>query len=141
MRSVILLLLTTAAAVQSASVQAQGAAPACFGDVMTIRISQIKPGGTVQGFLKAVEAHKSWYRANGITDNDIVAARVFVRDDKTGQPTKYSDTEILTLHLRPPATSRTPNRNDAAFQTFVKQYRDNSDLKTEYLACVPRLQH
>jgi hypothetical protein len=136
-----LLCLIVAAALQVGRADAQTGMPACFGDVATVRASQIKPGGSVQGFLKAVEAHKAWYRANGVTDNDIVAARVFVRDEKTGLPTKYSDAEIMSFHLRPPAQSRTPNRNDAAWQAFLKQYRDNSDLKLEYWACIPRFQH
>jgi hypothetical protein len=112
--------------------------PSCFGDIATVRVSQIKPGGSVQGFMKAVEAHKAWYRANGVSDNDIVAARVLVRDEKTGQPVRYSDTDVMSFHLRPPAPSRTPNKNDAAWQAFLKLYRDNSDLKTEYWACIPR---
>ena len=88
--------------------------------------------------MRAVEAHKAWYRANGVNDNDIVAARVLLRDEKTGQPTRYSDAEVMSFHLRPPAPSRTPNKNDAAWQAFLKQYKDNSDLKTEYWACIPK---
>jgi hypothetical protein len=130
------------AALHAAPAQAQNATPTCFGDIATVRLSQIKPGGTVQGFLKAVEAHKAWYRANGITDNDIVAARVVAKDEKTGLPTgKYSETEVMSFHLRPPAASRTPNKNDAAWQAFLKLYRENSDLKLEYWACVPRFQY
>ena len=121
---------------------APAAAPACFGDMATVRLSQIKPTGSVSGLLKAVEMHKAWYRANGVTDNDIVAARVLAKDEKTGLPgTKYSETEMLVFHLRPPAASRTPNKNDAAWQAFLKQYKDNSDLKLEYFACIPRFQY
>ena len=120
----------------------QTGAPACFGDLATVRVSLIKPGGTIQGFMKAVEAHKAWYRANGVNENDIVAARMLVKDEKTGLPgTKYSDTEIMVIHLRPPAAARTPNKNDAGWQAFLKQYKDHSDLKHEYFACVPRLQY
>jgi hypothetical protein len=130
------------AALQATPARGQTSTPACFGDMATVRVSQIKPGGSVQGFLKAVEAHKAWYRANGITDNDIVAARVLVKDEKTGLPSaKYSDTDVMSFHLRPPAASRTPNKNDAAWQAFLKQYRDNSDLKLEYWACIPRFQY
>lgn len=133
--------LTIAAVLYAAAASAQTAPPACFGDMTTVRVSQIKPGGSLQGFMKAVEAHKAWYRANGVMDNDIVAARVFVRDEKTGAPAKHSDTEIMSFHLRPPAASRTPNKNDAAWEAFVKQYRDNADLKSEYWACIPRFKY
>jgi hypothetical protein len=139
MRTVLSLMLATS--VYAAAASAQTTAPACFGDMATVRISQIKPGGSLQGFMKAVEAHKAWYRANGVTDNDIVAARILLRDEKSGLPTKYSDTEVMSFHLRPPAPSRTPNKNDAAWEAFVKQYRDNADLKSEYLACIPRFRH
>jgi hypothetical protein len=133
----VLLCVAVMAALQAAPALAQSAPPACFGDLATVRLSQIKPGGTLQGFLKAVEAHKAWYRANGITDNDIVAARVLAKDDK-GLPTgKYSDTEVMSFHLRPPVATRTPHKNDAGWQAFIKQYRDNSDLKLEYFACIP----
>jgi hypothetical protein len=47
----------------------------------------------------------------------------------------------MSFHLRPPAASRTPNKNDAAWEAFVKQYRDNSDLKSEYWACIPRFKY
>ena len=133
--------VTIAAALCAHAASAQTAPPACFGDMATVRISQIKPGGTLQGFLKAVEAHKAWYRSNGISDNDIVAARVLVRDEKTGLPVKYSETEVMSFHLRPPVASRTPNRNDAAWEAFVRQYRDNSDLKSEYWTCIPRFKY
>jgi hypothetical protein len=133
--------LTIAALLYAAPARGQTAAPACFGDMATVRLSQIKPGGSLQGFLRAVEAHKAWYRANGVTDNDIVAARVLVRDEKTGLPVKYSDTEVMSFHLRPPGASRTPNKNDAAWEAFVKQYRDNSDLRSEYWACIPRFKY
>jgi hypothetical protein len=138
MRSI--LSLTIAACLYAAAASAQ-TPPACFGDLATIRLSQIKPGGSVQGFLKAVEAHKAWYRANGVTDNDVVGARVLVRDEKTGLPGKYSETEIMSFHLRPPAASRVANKNDAAWEAFVKQYRDNSDLKSEHWACIPRFKY
>ena len=133
--------LTIAALLYAVPALGQTAAPACFGDMATVRISHIKPGGTIQGFLKAVEAHKAWYRANGVTDNDIVAARVLVRDEKTGAPVKYSDIEVMSIHLRPLAASRTLNKNDAAWEAFVKLYRDNSDLKSEYWTCMPRLRY
>ena len=136
------LLSLTLVAILQAPAFGQTPAPACFGDMVTVRLSQIKAGGSVQGFMKAVEAHKAWYRANGVTDNDIVAARVLAKDEKSGLPTtKYSETEVMVFHLRAPAPSRTPNKNDAAWQAFVKQYKDHSDLKLEYFACMPRFQY
>src|SRR5690349_9997591 len=97
--------------------------PPCDGDVVLVRVSQIKPGGTMQKFMAALAAHKAWYRANGVTDNQLIAARVIVRDDKGAM--KYSDTEIVSYHINPPGPSRTPNRGDAAWDAYVKLYQDN----------------
>jgi len=90
------------------------------------------------GFIAAVAAHKAWYRANGISDNEIVASRVILRDPKTGTQT-YSEKEILTYHVNPPAAERTSHRGDAAWNAYVKMYRDNSDIKVEYLTCMPKM--
>jgi len=131
-------LLTTIAALQGATAFAQSTMPACDGDITVVRVSQIKPGGCMQGFMAAVAAHKAWYRANGYTDNEILAARVLVRDQKTGG-LKYSDTEVLTYHLRLPDMANLANRGDAAWNAYVKLYRDNSEIKSEYVTCMPRL--
>jgi hypothetical protein len=125
-------------ALQATSAFAQNAMPACSGDIAIVRVSEIKPGGSMEGFMAALAAHKAWYRANGITDNVIVASRVVVRDKTTGAE-KYSDTEVITYHIRPPASARTPHRGDAAWNAYVKQYRDNSDIKAEYVTCMPKL--
>ncbi len=132
------LLLTAIAVLQATSALAQNAMPACDGDITVVRVSQIKPGGSMEGFMSAVAAHKAWYRANGFTGNEIVAARVIVQDHTTGA-VKYSDSEVLTYHFRPPAMGNPPNRGDAAWNAYVKQYRDNSDIKSEYTTCMPRL--
>ena len=133
-------LLTALLAIQATSAFAQqkpNALPACNGDVAIVRVSEIKPGG-MKGFMDAVAAHKAWYRANGVTDNVIVASRVIVKDEATGAM-KYSDTEVITYHIRPPASDRTPHRGDAAWNAYVKQYKDTSDIKNEYLTCLPKL--
>jgi len=114
----------------------QSPADLCTGDVTVVRVSTIKPGA-MQTFMAAVAAHKAWYRANGVTDNEIVTAPVLVRDQAT-KLWKLSDIEVMSFHIRPPANSRTPNRGDAAWNAYVKQYRDSSDLKSEYMTCMPK---
>ena len=111
--------------------------PACDGDIVIVRVSEIKSSGSLAGFMAAVTAHKAWYRANGITDNEMVTSRVIVRNATTGAQ-EYSDKEVLTYHINPPGPDRTPHRGDAAWNAYVKQYRDNSDLKSEYLTCMPK---
>jgi hypothetical protein len=131
------LLLAALAALQIPSALAQNALPACDGDIAIVRVSAIKPGG-IQGFMAAVTAHKAWYRNHGFKDNVIVASRVILRDDKTGAM-KYSDAEVVTYHVRPPGSAQTESKRDAAWDAYVKQYRDTSDIKTEYTTCMPKL--
>jgi hypothetical protein len=116
---------------------AQASAPKCDGDVAIVRVYQIKSGGTMDGFLAAVAADQAWYRTNGITDNQIVASRVIVKDDATGG-TKFSDTDVLTYHLHPPSEERTPEMGDSAWKEFEKLYNANADKKAEYTTCMPR---
>jgi hypothetical protein len=110
--------------------------PACDGNIVIVRVSEIK-AGHMDEFMSAVAAHKAWYRANGIKDNEMVVSRVIVRDKDTGAQS-YSDKEVLTYHINPPGQARTPNRGDAAWTAYVKQYRDSSDLKNEYVTCMPK---
>jgi hypothetical protein len=130
------LIFTAWLALLAAPIFAQ-APPACDGTFAVVRVSEIKPGGSIQGFMAAVAAHKAWYRANGITDNDIYATRVLVPDEKTKAPV-YSDKQIMTWHINPPAPARTTKRGDAAWNAYVKMYQDNSTIKTETMTCMPK---
>jgi len=131
------LFLAALAALQVSSAFAQNASIACDGDIAVVRISAIKPGA-MQGFMAAVAAHKAWYRSHGFNDNVIVASRVILADDKTGAM-KYSDAEEVTYHVRPPGPKETTAKRDAAWDAYVKQYRDTSDIKSTYLTCMPKL--
>lgn len=117
---------------------AQSSAPACDGDIVIVSIFQIKPGGNIAGFTAAVAAQKAWYRTNGVTDNDIAVSRVLEKDSATGG-VKYSDKDVLTYHVHPPAEERTPEIGDSDWKAFEKQFRDNADLKSEYTTCMPKL--
>ena len=129
--------LTALLALSLTSAFAQNASPTCDGDIAVVRVSAIKPGH-LNDFMAAVAAHKSWYRSHGFTDNVIVASRVLLRDQQTGA-TKYSDAEVVTYHVRPPGGKETAAKKDAGWDAYVKQYRDSSDIKNEYLTCLPKL--
>jgi hypothetical protein len=128
------LLLLLAAFVPAAV--AQNAAPKCDGDIATVRVSEIKAGGSMDGFMKAMDAHRAWYRSHGVSDNEIYGAPVIVRDEATHQR-KYSDKEMMTFHVNPPSGDRDPKKDDA-YEAFVKMYRDNSDIKFTYSVCLPK---
>ena len=132
-----LLLLAALLTFHAAPSLAQDAMPACTGSFAVVRVSEIKPGGTMKGFLDAAAAHQAWYRKNGVNDNEIVVSRVIVKDEKTGK-FSYSNKEVITYHINPPDAKRTPNRGDADWNAYVKMYRDNSDMKSEYVTCMPK---
>lgn len=107
--------------------------PPCDGNPSIFRISAIKHSGSMEGFLKALEAHKDWYRSHGYKDNEIYPSKVLVQD-RGSKKWKYSDREIMVVHVRPPQDVK----RDAAWHAYVKQYSDNSEIKSEYFACVPK---
>ncbi|HEV3333504.1 MAG TPA: hypothetical protein VG096_21115 [Bryobacteraceae bacterium] len=131
-------LLLAALAVFAVSLAfAQNAPPPCDGDLALVRVLTIKPG-RMQGFLAAVAAHKAWYRNHGYKDNIIVASRVIEANEHTGAM-KYSDSEVVSYHVRPPSAAQTEPKRDAAWDAYVKQYRDTSEVKAQYMTCMPKL--
>jgi hypothetical protein len=132
----ILFLLCSFLVLQSVPAFAQGEMPPCDGHIAIVRVSEVKPGA-MERFTAAVEAHRAWYRKNGVKDNEIVASRVIVKDEKTGKM-KYSDTEVITYHINPPSDNRKLPRDDDAWKAYVKMYRDSSTLKASYVTCRPK---
>ena len=107
------------------------ASASCDGTPTIVRVSEVKPG-MMPDFLKAVDAHRAWYRSHGFTTNQIYALRVYDR-----AANRFSETEALTFHINPPS-SGAPVEQDDSYKAFVKMYRDSSTLKDEYHACAPR---
>ena len=113
----------------------QNAPLACDGNLATVRISEIKAGGSVDGFLAAVAAHKAWYVSHGVEGDQIFATRIVLRDEKT-RARSYSNKEFMTFHIH----GSTPSpKHDEAYDAFVKLYRENSDIKSEHDICMPKL--
>ena len=139
MRRVLFLLgLFAVVLVRPALAQATGelAAPPCDGDVANVRLTEITPTGTMQGYLKALDAHRAWYRAHGFTGNDIFAARVMIPEPGT-KTLKYSETQVLAFHIRPPFMPGSTG-HDPAWDAFHQLYRENSIIKTSYNICMPK---
>jgi hypothetical protein len=132
----IALLLAALGVLQASSALAQSAPLACNGDIAVVRVSAIKPGA-MPGFLAAVAAHNAWYRSHGFNGNAIFVSRVILADPKTGAM-KYSDTEVVTYHVRPPSGKETAGKRDAAWSAYVKQYQDTSEIRSSYVTCMPK---
>ena len=125
---------------QAADARGQTVLPACDGDITMVRLSTIKPTSSLQAFMKAQDAHLAWYRKNGFTTNHIYSARVLVVD-KTAKQQHFSDTEVMTFHVRPPvATGAAPisAKDQAGWDNYVKMYRDSSDITSEHVICMPK---
>jgi hypothetical protein len=101
-----------------------------------VRISEIKAGGSVEGFLAAVAAHKAWFVSHGVASDQIFATRIVVRDEKT-RARSYSDRQFMTFHIH--GSAGPAPKHDEAYDAFVKLYRDNSDIKEEHDICMPAL--
>ena len=115
---------------------ADGAPPPCDGDIANVRLTEISPTGTMEGYLKAVAGQKAWYRAHGFKDNEIFVSRIMVMDPAT-KSLKYSNTQVLAFHIRPPYMPGSTG-HDPAWDAFHQQYRENSDLKQSFNVCMPK---
>jgi hypothetical protein len=119
----------------SLSLFAQTAAPlACEGRRATVRVSSITPNGTAKGFMEAVAAHKAWTLSHGLTKDEIITVPVIVRDEKT-QVRAYSDKEFWSIHIH--GSNGPGPKHDEAYDAFVKMYRENSEIKSQYDICLP----
>lgn len=105
--------------------------PRCDGSYELIRSSTVKPG-RINLFLKAVRDHQAWYAAHGMKDR-ILVGRVLGPDaDASG----FSPTVALTIHtdlaeLQAPAHAA----DDAAWNAYIAEYRDSSDLIDTKVVC------
>jgi hypothetical protein len=128
-----LVLISVIAALISTPALAQR--PACDGDFAVVRVSEIKPSSSMEQYLKALDAHKAWYRSHGFMNNEIHTAKMLVLDKSTNS-WKYSDSEIMSFHIRPPLPQDL--KLDAAWDAFVRQYDESSEIKAEYSICLPK---
>ncbi len=112
------------------------AAPPCDGDVAVLRLIEIPPQGSMEGYLKAVATNQSWFRAHGFANDQTAVARVMVEDPATHQLT-YAKNQVLSIHMRPPFMGGSTG-HDAGWNVFHDLYQKNSNIVTEYNICIPR---
>ena len=123
----------------AAAPAAPTAAPAlaCDGQFAILYHSKIKPGGSLDKFTEAVKAQEAWYRAQGITDNKFVVARVVVTDKATKQQS-YATDEVYNLHINPPKSDRYPKGKDAPKADYLAQFKANATLVDKKTICLPK---
>ncbi|HEX4182595.1 MAG TPA: hypothetical protein VHY34_04990 [Caulobacteraceae bacterium] len=100
-----------------------------------VRVSTIKPAGSMEGFRKAATDHLKWYRDHGYKTNEIITAPVMETTDR-GKTWAPSRTQVLSIHRNDPGVPQ--SKRDTAWRAYVDEYRANSDITTEVFTCLPR---
>ena len=117
---------------QSASRQGSDrpAATCTVGTLTRMRVSKIKPGGSMAGFRDAVAAHTRWYQSHGFRMDQRIAP---VMTSGKGRM-QVSPNEVMTI-----ATSADVPREkrDAGWTAFVAKYKENSTIERETVVCMP----
>ena len=111
------------------------AAPPCDGDIAVLRLIEIKPKGTMAGYLTAVAKNLAWFRAHGYKQDDLAVAKVMVEDRATHQLT-YAQDRVFSIHMRPPFMGGRGG-HDSAWDEFHDLYQTHSNILTEYNLCIP----
>ena len=106
------------------------AATCTKGELTRIRVSKIKPGGSMAGFRDAVAAHTRWYQSHGYRIDQRIAPVMITGKGRM----QVSPDEVMTL-----ATSADVPRDkrDAGWTAFVAKYQANSAIERETVVCMP----
>jgi hypothetical protein len=126
------MLAALVAVILPGAVAAQSAAPAACktGELTRVRLSKIKPGGTMAGFNQAVAAHIAWYKAHGFKMTQRVAPVLVTANGKQ----QVSRDEVMTFS----AGDNVPrDKHDGGWDAFVAKYRANSTVEKETIVCMP----
>lgn len=104
------------------------------GQLVIIRTSQIKPGGSKAGFDKAVADNQAWYVAHGLTKNKQVGGTVLTFDKASGW--SASPDMVATVHVNPPGPEA--GAADAAWNAFVAEYQANTNMVSQTMICLDK---
>lgn len=99
----------------------------------TVRLSRIKPGGSMAAFRKAEADQEAWYAAHKIPDHLFLAPVIARSDGKQA----ISDTTAMTFHVHLSDRSAPFPAHDAGWTAFVAALKANSDIVTTSHICLP----
>ncbi len=100
-----------------------------------VRMSTIKPEGSMAGFEEAAKDHVKWYRDHGYKDNQISSSPVLETSDN-GKTWTVSKTKVFAIHKNDPGVQA--KEQDAAWNAYVAKYRANSDIASTTVVCLPK---
>lgn len=133
--SVFAVSLAIAALAEATPANAAPDAPCPSGNIAIIRISKIAPGGSMAGFDKALADHAKWYADHGFGEDRITEAPVLMFDPVAKTLGRSADT-VMTFHMH--AHDVPMEKHDKAWDAYVAEYRANSVIQTETVACMPQ---
>ncbi len=129
------LAIVAAAGLAATGAQAQTAASPVElckgGQLAVVRMNAVKPGAKA-AYEKAARDHLAWYRSHGFAQNRLLVGPVITGDRTKGFTA--SETEFASIHLDSPGVP--PDKRDAAWDAYVKGYRDASDLTVDKFVCL-----
>lgn len=100
----------------------------CAGKAVTFRYGTVKPGQDAL-FRKAVADHQAWYAAHG---NKTIVKIIHVAARSAGKAA-YDDHAAMTMVTYDSAPQPA---HDAAYDAFVKEYRDSETVSEEHRGCM-----
>ena len=112
---------------------AAGQAACPGGDMTTVRVSRLKPGGTAEGLRKAMADHARWYADHGYAADRFAVGQVMVYDPALRRRAPAKD-RFVTLHSHSSDVPR--GKQDAAWAAFVAQYAANSSIESTTVVCM-----
>ena len=104
--------------------------------VSMVRISTIKPTGSMAGFLEAVQDHAKWYRDHGHTADEITSSPILEKSED-GKTWAVSKTRAFSIHKNDYGVPKAEEEG-AEWKAFVAKYRANSDIESVTVVCLPK---
>jgi hypothetical protein len=125
-----------APAAPAASVPSAGL-PACDGQIVSVYHEKIKEGGTLQGLMDAAKAQEAYWRAQGVTTNKIVVARI-VNYDKTTKAPSIAPDEVYTYHFNVPPREQSHEAPNNSKPDYIEKYKANATIIEHKTLCMPK---
>jgi hypothetical protein len=118
----------------STGVEAAATSPCPSGShPAVVRLSRIKPGGTMTGFRKAEADQEKWYAAHKLPDRLFVAPVL----EGNAAAARISDREAMTVHVYRTAPGQPFPPHDADWNAFVAAFKTHSEIVSTTRACLP----
>jgi len=105
------------------------------GDLAEIRISNLKSPASRPEYEKATRDHMTWYRSHGFKATRQLVGTVIDFDPATASAA-IDPAKVMTIHLNSPGSQKTGPLKDEAWDAYVAEYRDSSQIASTMLVCL-----